>query len=168
MNHRCRVFCACILFILAASSCRKAATAHVQGGGPALIEGDCKPIFNNWNVAAVLNNGASPSFTLAPGDPDELCFIDDYHWNNAAGANPGTIGLTDATGVKLGPWQAVGSPGQRNVPNANWRATPPNPVLLNFNVKYTVVDSNPASWSQNQQSSGNGFSRVWARKASTN
>ncbi len=138
----------------------------VQGGGPRLVEGECETIFNNWNNLGVANNGASPTFTLQPTDPNILCYIDDYHWNNGAGAAPGTIDLKDAAGVPLGPWAAVGTPGQGGVKDANWRATPPVAVALKPNVKYTVVDSNPATWSQNQQSGGLGFSRVWVRPGS--
>jgi hypothetical protein len=128
------------------------------------VEGECETIFNNWNIGAVGNNGVSPTFTLKPSDPNILCYIDDYHWNNATGAAPGMIGLKEPTGAMLGPWAAVGSPGQGGVPNVNWRAIPPAPaVVLKPNVQYTVIDLNPPSWSQNQKSGGLGFSRVWVR-----
>lgn len=135
----------------------------VQGGGPKLVEGPCETIFNNWNNQGVANNAAAPTFALKPTDPNILCYIDNYHWNNGAGSPPGQIGLQDATGLLLGPWPAKGTPGQGGVPNANWRAPAQGiaGVALRPNLNYTVVDTNARTWSQNAQSGGLGFSRVW-------
>ena len=141
-----------------------APAATVHGGGPREVEGDCETIFNNYNIGAVLNNAASPTFTIAEEDPNILCYIDTYHWNNARGARPvGTIGLQPLNGQVLGPWQALGSPGQGGVQNAAWRATPPQPAVQLRPDTYSVIDSNPPTWSHNNQSRAFGFAKVWVR-----
>jgi hypothetical protein len=80
-----------------------------------------------------------------------------YHWNNGHGANPGTISLIGTNGVTYGPWRASGSSGQGGAPNVNWTVHP--------NVQlpaggYTVVDSDPVSWSENAASHECGFTKV--------
>jgi len=67
------------------------------------------------------------------------------------------VALRDADGRLYGPWRVAGSPGQGGVPNANWTATP--------NIKlpageYTIIDSEPSTWSQNSQSRGRGMAVV--------
>jgi hypothetical protein len=127
--------------------------------------GDLIELFNNWNIGAVQNNGIAPTFSTGV---QTYCLdhIADYHWNGGKGATPGTIGLTRLGGTALGPWAAVGSSGQGGAPNVTWTATPPAgnvPVILRG--AYSVDDSDPATWSQNSDSLGLGFSQVWVRKA---
>ncbi|MGZ9190602.1 MAG: hypothetical protein ACXW39_11160, partial [Nitrospira sp.] len=69
----------------------------------------------------------------------------------------GTIALRDATGLLFGPWGVAGSAGQGGVPNAFWTATPN--VTLPAGT-YTIIDSEPTTWSQNSQSGNRGFSTV--------
>jgi hypothetical protein len=111
-------------------------------------------LFNNSNTDAVGNGGTAPTFST--GGTVCLDHIVTYHWNNANGATPGTIGLSG-----VGTWTAIGSAGQNNAPNVNWTATPPGTVLLNGT--YTVTDSNPATWSQNAGSNGVGFTHIWVK-----
>jgi hypothetical protein len=115
-------------------------------------------IFSNNNIYGVSNGGTSPVFVL--DRPAVITQIMNYHWNNGRGSRLGTIGLRDSSGRLLGTWAVTGSPGQGGVPNANWTATP--------NVKlpageYTVVDSDPATWSQNSQTDGKGMSVIKGR-----
>jgi hypothetical protein len=120
--------------------------------------GQIHEVLDNWNTLDVGSNGASPSFTLSR--PACLREITSYHWNNGKGSLPGSIGLRDATGrIYYGPWPATGSPGQNGVPNVNWRAVPANRIVLPPGT-YTVVDSDPASWSQNAMSNGLGFTKI--------
>jgi hypothetical protein len=86
-----------------------------------------------------------------------ITLIRDYHWNSARGATPGSIALRDASGRLWGPWPASGSPGQGGVPNAYWTAYPQ--AVLPAGT-YTVIDSDPASWSHNAESNNRGFVRV--------
>ena len=60
------------------------------------------------------------------------------------GTPPGPIGLESADGAVLGPWPAAGSEGQGGVPNAYWTVTPNVVVPAG---RYTVVDSDPGTWS---------------------
>ena len=112
--------------------------------------------FEAGNIYGVDNNPTKPTvFTL--NAPRVLALIQNYHWNSARGTTPGTIGLREAGGQTYGPWQTQGSPGQGGVPNAYWTARPM--VLLPAGT-YTVIDSDPASWAQNSESGGRGFTRV--------
>jgi len=123
-------------------------------------------LFDNWNVGAVENGGTSPTFSTN-GKSYCLVSVFDYHWNNGTGKAPGTIGLLSSTGVSLGPWKAVGSPGS-GVQNDGWTVKPgttSKPVVINGT--YRCVDSDPASWSQNSQSSGKGFCQVVVTAATT-
>jgi hypothetical protein len=64
--------------------------------------------------------------------------------------------LIDASGQFFGPWAATGTPGQGGVPNANWVAEPD--VTLPPG-DYTVYDSDPSTWAQNDASGGAGM--IW-------
>lgn len=112
--------------------------------------------FDNFNNYGVFNNPSAPtSFTL--GASYLLVSIQTYHWNNARGANPGTIKLVHANGTVYGPWVATGIPGSWGVKNAFWTVSPN--VQLPAGT-YTVVDSDNATWSCNSQSKNKGFTKV--------
>ena len=104
---------------------------------PAANAGDMK-IFSNTNKNKVYNFKA-PTFKIMR--PMVITRIDTYHWNNKQGAPPGKIGIKG-----VGSWRAQGWPGMYNTPNANWTVRPN--VRLEPGV-YTIVDSDPATWSQN-------------------
>ncbi len=123
--------------------------------------GSAFELYNNSNIFEVGNNGTAPTFST-DGQTYCLDHIVDYHWNGGNGSDPGTIGLSSVSGT-LGPWAALGSPGQNtNGRPVNWTATPPDRVLING--RYTVVDSDPETWSQNTPSSGVGFTHIWVMK----
>ncbi len=113
-------------------------------------------LFDNGNIAGV-DNGPSQPTTFSLSTAHVITLIQNYHWNSARGATPGTIGLRDANGRLYGPWQSVGSPGQGGVPNAYWTVRPD--IMLPAGV-YSVIDSHPASWSRNGGSQQRGFTRV--------
>jgi hypothetical protein len=113
-------------------------------------------LFDNGNIAGV-DNGPSQPTTFTLNTKHVITLIQDYHWNSARGATPGTIGLRDASGRIYGPWQSVGTPGQGGVPNAYWTVRPD--ITLPAGT-YSVVDSHPASWSRNGGSQQRGFTRV--------
>jgi hypothetical protein len=118
-------------------------------------------IFDNWNVNAVGSGGTPPTFSTG-GKTYCLVSIVDYHWNSGSGALPGMLGIKDAGGaVVVAPKQSVGSNGQDNAPDVNWTATFATSPPIVLNGTYTVYDSSPATWSQNLQSGGLGFSRIW-------
>jgi hypothetical protein len=102
--------------------------------------------------------------------PDDA--ITTYHWNDGQGSKPGKIGLRQAL-INIGapnkfvaPRPATGSSGQGGAPNVNWTvtfSTQTNPVTISGG--YFCEDSDPATWSQDQQSNGNGFCTVTATPA---
>lgn len=108
------------------------------------------------NIYGVGNGPTNPTVFTLP-TPRVLALIQNYHWNFAKGALPGTIALRDANGRSYGPWKAEGSPGQGGVPNAYWTARPMVELPAG---SYTVIDSDPGTWAQNSQSGGQGFTRV--------
>jgi hypothetical protein len=110
-------------------------------------------IFNNGNIDAV-DNGARRATTFTLDAPAVITKLSTYHWNYGRGRQPGTIALRSATGELFGPWRANGWPGQGGVPNAYWIATPE--ISLRPGA-YTVLDSDPDTWSQNGGSRGAGF-----------
>ncbi len=113
-------------------------------------------LFNNWNTGGVANNPTNPTvFTLTAAA--HITELATYHWNNGQGATPGTISLRSQTGQVFGPFQARGASGQAGAPNVNWVAD------INVTVPagtYTVLDSNPNTWSHNPQSQSRGFAAV--------
>lgn len=114
--------------------------------------------FTNWNISWVDNQPTAPT-TFTIDRPMLMTYINTYHWNYGSGtASGGTIAVREAGGTVYGPWSTRTLPGQGGVPNAVWIAEPN--VLLPPGV-YTVIDSDPATWSQNAQSGGAGFSEVW-------
>ena len=116
-------------------------------------------IFDNGNIAGVYNGPTSPTvFTLSK--TTYITRIENYHYFNG-GKKPGTIGLKSSTGKVYGPWQAYGIIGQGGVQNATWVAQPK--IQLPAGT-YTVIDSDPSTWSQNSGSKGCGFTAVWAPK----
>lgn len=111
------------------------------------------------NVGGVQSGAKAPSiFTTTK--PWRVVEVMTYHWNDAKGAAPGTIGLRSLTTSKLyGPWRAHGSEGQGGVPNAYWIAS----VKVDLPAgRYRVVDSDPSSWAQNDESGGRGMFHVMA------
>lgn len=114
-------------------------------------------IFDNGNIYGVSNGPVLPTqFKLA--EATYITRIEDYHYFNN-GKLPGTITLVNAKGQVFGPWQANGTAGQGGVQNAYWV------VKINTLLPagtYTVIDSDPATWSTNAQSANQGFTTVWA------
>ncbi len=84
-----------------------------------------------------------------------------YHWNGVSGAEAGTIALRAQDGTLYGPWQASGSPGQNNVPNAYWFVYPMEVIPKGT---YTIVDSDPSTWSSNFNTNGVGMVYVYGKK----
>jgi hypothetical protein len=120
-------------------------------------------IFDNFNIYAVSNGPTAPT-TFSLTGTTQITQLIDYHWDNGLGAQPGYISLVTPTGLRFGPYRAAGVPGQNNVQNAAWLATIVGLVLPAGT--YTVVDSQPGTWSQNAQSGGRGFARVYGMAVS--
>ena len=109
------------------------------------------PLFDNYNVEAVDNGGAPPTFTT----DGHFCLtsIATYHWDNGVGAAPGSLGLTGievAPGfaTTVGPLEATGTSGQGGAQDVNWVAyasSSPTPTLVDGT--YACQDSEQTSWS---------------------
>ena len=112
-------------------------------------------LFSNGNVFGVQSGPTQPT-TFAVTEPFMVTFIQDYHYFNG-GALPGTIALKHEDGTVYGPWHTTGSTGQGGVLNAYWNAEP-QVVIKPGN--YTVIDSDPSTWSQNSASGFAGFTLV--------
>lgn len=112
----------------------------------------------NWNKNFVQNGPPLSSTTFSISQPVILSYIDTYHWNDGKSlAKSGTISLISNDGTKYGPWGTGGSPGQDNNKNAWWRAYPY--VKLPAGT-YSVIDSDPETWSNNAGSNNAGFAGI--------
>ncbi|MBI3972696.1 MAG: hypothetical protein HY332_15570 [Chloroflexi bacterium] len=116
-------------------------------------------LYDNWNRALVGNRPTAA--TVFRFDQSVLVTrITNYHWTDGRGAPPGTIALRSADGTLFGPWPARGTSGTGGAQNVNW-VVEPDVVLLAGT--YTVVDSDPGTWSHNAESAGRGFASVNGR-----
>ncbi|MGC9515862.1 family 16 glycoside hydrolase, partial [Methanocrinis sp.] len=114
-------------------------------------------IFERNSIWAVDNGPTSPtSFVIDRGWT--ITEIRTYHWNRGQGKNPGMIGLQDERGLVLGIWPASGQPGSGGVPDAYWSI---RPNLTLPPGEYTILDSDPATWSQNAETAGEGIAWVY-------
>lgn len=131
-------------------------TSITDKGHMAVKTGQEKKIFDNGNIYGVTNGPFSPTqFVLT--EATIITRIENYHYFNN-GKMPGTISLVNAKGRQFGPWQATGTTGQGGVQNAYWVIRPN--ITLPAGT-YTVIDSDPATWSTNSQSANKGFTIVW-------
>jgi hypothetical protein len=109
-------------------------------------------LFEITNIAAVQSKPTKPS-VFTTDQEYTITKITTYHYYNN-NTLPGTISLKDENGAVYGPWQAVGRVGQGNVANAYWECYPY--VRLKAGT-YTIVDSDPDTWSQNAGTEGRGM-----------
>ncbi len=130
-----------------------------KGVDPADANVEAK-IFDNGNIGGVSSGPTKQTvFTLTKST--RITRIENYHYFNG-GAKPGTIALQGSNGQRYGPWQAYGVIGQGGVQNAYWAVKPD--ITLPAGT-YTVIDSDPSTWSYNGESKGCGFTTVWAPKS---
>ena len=118
-------------------------------------------IFNNWNICPVKNSPTKDTtFTL--DGAYLITFIATYHWNDGKGALPKKgISLKDSSGKVYSPWPVTTSPGSGGALNVNWEC---HPMITLPAGTYTVIDPDPATWSQNDASGKSGFARVAGSK----
>ncbi len=128
--------------------------------GNSQITSQPQKIFNNGNGSGVRNAPLHPT-VITLNHPFFIESIVNYHYNNGQGDAPGTISLVSANGEVYGPWQAVANPPDGNDPRKYWTVLPQ--VILPPGT-YTVVDSNPLTWAQNDQSDGKGMCWIVARQ----
>jgi hypothetical protein len=127
---------------------------------PVLSGGDLT-IYDNGNIGGVYN-GASGEVVFTLNEPLHITYIRTYHWNDGRGATPGYIRLQKKEdGSTFGPWPASGEPGSGGVPNANWVVRPGVRIPAG---SYIVIDSDPSTWSQNEESYHQGMTLVKGRR----
>ena len=114
-------------------------------------------IYTNQNKDVTTGGPSSPTtFTLT--ESTRITSISTNHGNGEKGVSaPGTIGLKGEDGTVYGPWPATGKPADAGGSNAIWTAAP-NVTLKPG--KYTVIDSDPTTWSTNKSSSNAGFVEI--------
>lgn len=139
---------------------RSADAAPEQGtdGGVALMEDDAAvDLFKLESLLAVQSGPPKPTvFKL--NTPALITEIMNYHYNDGRGATPGSIGLKAEDGTTYGPWKVeISKEGQGGVPDAYWFVRPDVEVPAGT---YTVIDSDPSSWSWNDETGGMGVSFV--------
>jgi tetratricopeptide (TPR) repeat protein len=121
---------------------------------PAL--GQTTTIFDSWNKGSVDNNPTgSTSFTIF--EPHMITYIDTYHWNYGQGTSSGgTISLKKEDGETFGPWTVTAESGS-GAANAWWISHPDMVIPAGT---YSIIDSEPETWSKNSESNDCGFSKV--------
>jgi hypothetical protein len=117
--------------------------------------GVASEIFNTGNGGAIDGGGTPPEFTIKK--PIQITELTTYHDTESVGgiAHPGTIAIKAEDGTVFGPFQATGSEGQGGDANAYWIVKPEGLVLPPGT--YTVIDSDPKSFAQNDESQGAGM-----------
>lgn len=111
-----------------------------------ISEGDPVEIFKIGSDLAVDNGGTSPLVKL-----DKEVFANEiwtYHYNDGKGAPAGTIKIMAEDGTIYGPWQT------ERFNTTYWIARPNQNIPAG---SYTIIDSDPATWSQNQETKGKGM-----------
>ncbi|MDO8848955.1 MAG: hypothetical protein Q7W51_11280 [Coriobacteriia bacterium] len=117
--------------------------------------GDAVEVFGTHSDASV-NTGNPPNPTVFTLEEDTIITsVLTYHWNDGSGsAGGGKIGLVAKDGTKYGPWSlSKAADGQGGVPNAYWYVEPNIEIPAGT---YTVTDSDPATWSWNDETGGMG------------
>jgi hypothetical protein len=120
-----------------------------------VAESQVQGVFDNGNSLGVKEGGKPPRVKIT--QDIVVTQISSYHYNKGKGAAPGKLSLQSEGGTTYGPWQTTGAVGQGNVPNAFWVAKPDAAIPAGT---YTIIDSDPATWSQNSKSNGFGFATI--------
>src|ERR1700676_2900164 len=144
-----RVFVICLVVGLA-SSAAVARAGRAESAGACSQPPESDWLYNGYNNCGVLSGAKPAVFHLAK--PAHITSLADYHFHNGVWVKPGTIGLQASNGYVFGPYPTKPDTA------GNWIAT------LSVTVPagtYTIVDSSPATWSENPSSGGRGFVRVF-------
>lgn len=140
-----------------------------RGFSSYVCHGTQQTLFDNVNADSVASGGLRPTFSTR-GKPYCLMYVQTYHWNKGKGSPPGTVGLVRLSGPvplpkRIASLAAKASAGQGGVANVNWYASVSitKPVILDGT--YSCADSDPATWSANKASGGDGFCIVYGNLA---
>lgn len=116
-------------------------------------------IFTNANFQGVFN-GVKASTVFSLKSPYLITRITTYHHNQGKGGTPGSLALKGSWGKSYGPWPALAKNPDGSDPRRYWTVTPN--AVLPAGV-YTIVDSDPSTWSSNARSQGRGIAWVEGR-----
>lgn len=117
-------------------------------------------VFRNWNIGGVSSGPTAPT-SFETRYPIRITYVNTYHYHFGRGAHAGTIALRHSDGTLYGPWKARGVLSS-GAPDGTWEVRPN--IVIKPGI-YTVVDSDPATWSQNSSSGGRGFAEVHGYKS---
>jgi hypothetical protein len=112
-------------------------------------------LFTNANIDGVTPGATVPTtFTVGP-DPAHVTAVVTYHYVLPDGVPAtGQVSLRGPDGTVFGPWATTGTAGQGGIANASWQAD----VDLTLPAgTYTIIDSDPATWSANAGTGGAGM-----------
>lgn len=84
----------------------------------------------------------------------KILSITTNHWNYGKGDTPGSISFFHDDGTSYGPWGAFGKNGTKNEQNVNWISKPGEVLKAGT---YSVYDSSPGTWAQNDASDNRGI-----------
>lgn len=113
-------------------------------------------LFDNWNGGSV-ESGPLDATTFTVNETRHITYLDTFHF--FIGNEPrGTIALRHSDDTLYGPWPVIGLDASGTI-NGRWACYPDVDIKPGT---YTVVDSNPETWSMNSTSNFRGFARVHA------
>lgn len=117
--------------------------------------GDYPVLWGTFNISGVQNEPTEETaFTLTDGT-FYINSITTYHWNHGEGSTPGQISLVK-DGEIIGTWDAVGRGGS-GAENVNWDVFPDIEIEPG---DYEIIDSDPETWSCNEESRYRGFAEL--------
>jgi hypothetical protein len=131
------------------------AYAVQQSGKPEPVRSETE-LLDTKNNEAVLNGPPKPT-EFEIHEPFYVTSIWDYHWNEGQGTTPGNISFRRSDGQVFGPWEVTAADVEGKI---NWECKPNTRIPPG---KYTVVDSEPESWSWNSRTGGMGMTKVKGR-----
>jgi hypothetical protein len=111
-------------------------------------------VLHSSNNPQAVANGPTSVTTFTLKRPATVSYLMTYHWNGGRGDKPGRIALRHEDGTLYGPWQTTGRRAGGRVHITYWECFP---LLLLKAGTYTVLDSNPATWSHNAASGNAGI-----------
>ncbi len=126
----------------------------VSAGKPQGIE----KLILEINTLGGVDNNPTDEAMFSIEQPSTITKIKTYHWNYGSGRAAGTIALKNRDGATFGPWKATGEVGSGGVQDAYWAVSPDAKLLPG---EYTIIDSDPSTWSQNSETGGRGVVWVW-------
>lgn len=147
-------------------------TGWVLVGSPTIITPDPSDqmsvdvpvtLFTNTNPDGVIPGATVPSTFTVGSEPAHITAVVTYHYVMPSGVpTTGQISLHGPDGTVYGPWSTTGSEGQGGIANAIWQA---DVDLVLPAGTYTIIDSDPATWSANEGTGGSGM--FWVNGTAT-